>query len=109
MIFSSLQVICHEVSVSEQGSHLIDEHDGENGLVEVLGFPAGRRRETGGLPRTPGSTRLEPCGNSDVGQSSIDKHLREALDSLQNDIELSSLAGPDGNPCGLQDKETLFI
>lgn len=32
------------------GSHLIDEHDGENGLVDVLGFTA--EQERGGLPRT---------------------------------------------------------
>lgn len=42
------------------------------------------------------------CVNSDVGHSSTKFDLREALDSLQNDIELSSLAGTNGNPCGLE-------
>lgn len=39
--------------------------------------------------------------NREVGRSSIKSNLREALDSLQDDIELSSLAGTDGNTCGL--------
>lgn len=41
------------------------------------------------------------CDDSEVGQRSTKFSLREALDSLQDDIELSSLAGTDGNTCGL--------
>lgn len=41
------------------------------------------------------------CENSEVGQRSTKFSLREAWDSLQDDIELSSLAGTDGNTCGL--------
>lgn len=42
------------------------------------------------------------CDNSEVGQSSTNFDLREAFDSLQDDIELSSLAGTNGNPCSLK-------
>lgn len=40
----------------------------------------------------------------EVGQSSAKFNLREALDSLQDDIELSSLAGTNGNTTGLNEK-----
>lgn len=39
--------------------------------------------------------------NTKVGRSSAEGHLREALDSLQDDIELSPLAGTNGNTSGL--------
>ncbi len=57
--------------------------------------------------RTSGSTcgpKWGQCDNSEVGQSSAKFDLREALDSLQDDIELSSLAGTNGNTCGLKTK-----
>lgn len=46
------------------------------------------------------------CDNSKVGQSSAKFNLREACDSLQDDIELGSLAGTDGNTCGLKKNQT---
>lgn len=42
--------------------------------------------------------------NPDLGRSSVELNLREALDSLQDDIELSSLAGTNGNTSGLKNK-----
>lgn len=42
--------------------------------------------------------------NTKVGQSSAECNLREALDSLQDDIELSPLAGTNGNTSGLNEK-----
>lgn len=40
----------------------------------------------------------------EVGQSLAEFNLREALDSFQDDIELSSLAGTNGNTTGLNGK-----
>lgn len=45
-------------------------------------------------------SKCRQCGNGEAGRSSA--NLREAGDSLQNDIELSSLTGTNGNPCGLK-------
>lgn len=90
-------------------AHLIDEHDGENGLVDMFGFAAGekekeRERRQGGegghLAQHVAKIGAD-CDDSEVGQRSTKFSLREALDSLQDDIELSSLAGTDGNTCGL--------
>lgn len=93
--------------------HLIDEHDGENGLVDVPGFAVGEKEREGGRKRKGGQGRHlaqhvagigTQCDNSEVGQSSAKFNLREARDSLQDDIELSSLAGTNGNTCGLKQK-----
>lgn len=104
------------VSVCTKGGrrgipHLIDEHDGENGLVDVLGFAAGaeREREREGRFRKDIWLNMWPkwgqnvaTVNSKVGQSSTKFNLREAWNSLQDDIELGSLAGTNGNSCGLK-------
>lgn len=47
------------------------------------------------------------CDNSEeVGESSVRVDLREAWDSLQDDVKLSSLAGTNWNTCGLNKKIT---
>lgn len=90
-----------------EGPHLVDEHDGENGLVDELGCAAEqkerqrRRGQRGHLAQHVAKMGTE-CGNSKVGESSTKFDLREALDSLQYDIELSSLAGTNRNSCGLK-------
>lgn len=89
--------------------HLIDEHDGENGLVDELGFAAGEKkgervRVRGGHVAQTGAR----CDNSEeVGESSVRVDLREAWDSLQDDVKLSSLAGTNWNTCGLNKKITM--
>lgn len=95
-----------------QGPHLIDEHDWENGLVEKLSYAAEEKKkererrggQRGHLAKHVAKTGTE-CGNSKVGESSTKFDLREAFDSLQNDIELSTLAGTYGNSCGLKKGE----
>lgn len=37
------------------------------------------------------------CDNTKVGRSAAKFNLREASNSFQDDVELSSLAGADGN------------
>lgn len=46
------------------------------------------------------------CDNAKVGRSAAKFNLREASDSFQDDVELSSLAGADGNACGLLRQKT---
>lgn len=53
------------------------------------------------------SKKWEDHDNTEVGQSSAELNLREALDSLQDDIELSSLAGTNGNTSGLKTKQNM--
>lgn len=95
--------------------HLIDEHDGENGLVDVLGFAVGEKEREGGRERQGRHLAQHvaeigtQCDNSEVGQSSAKLNLREACDSLQDDIELSSLAGTNGNTCGLKQKTEVSV
>lgn len=90
---------------AERNPHLIDEHDGKNGLVDEPGFAAGgEERQTkagqkGHLSHV--SKKGKQHNNTKVGRSSAERNLREALDSLQDDIELSPLAGTNGNTSGL--------
>lgn len=86
--------------------HLIDEHDGENGHVDEFGFAAGEkegetwRGQRGHLAQHVAQLGTQ-CDNSEVGESSVRFNLREAWDSFQDDIKLSSLAGTNGNTGGL--------
>lgn len=88
--------------------HLVDEHDGENGLVEEPGFPAvaeTRRVSGGGGGGGGGGRHLSQhvagtgtqCDNSKVGHSAAKFNSRESGHSLHNDIDLGPLAGADGN------------
>lgn len=66
----------------------------------------GRKRERrGGVKRGHLAQHVAQigtqCDNSEVGGSSVRFNLREAWDSFQDDIKLSSLAGTNGNTGGL--------
>lgn len=93
-------------SHAERNPHLVDEHDRENGLIDVPGFAAGgEKRQTKAGQKGHMSHMCPKKGkqhdNTKVGRSSAECNLREALDSLHDDIELSSLAGTNGNTSGL--------
>lgn len=89
--------------------HLIDEHDGEDGLIDVPGGAvSGEDKLDNGRSERTFVSRVFKKGNGatpEVGQSLVEFNLREALDSLQDDIELSSLAGTNGNTSGLNEKK----
>lgn len=99
------------VSLLDRGGwnpHLIDEHDGEDGLIdEPGGAVSGEDKADNGRSERTFVSHVFKKGNGaipEVGQSLVEFNLREALDSLQDDIELSSLAGTDGNTSGLNEK-----
>lgn len=89
--------------------HLIDEHDGKDGLIdEPGGAVSGEDKLDNGRSERTFVSRVFKKGNGatpEVGQSLVEFNLREALDSLQDDIELSSLAGTNGNTSGLNEKK----
>lgn len=91
---------------AQRNPHLVDEHDGENRLVDEPGLAAGGegRQTRAGQKRTSVShvsKKGKRRDTAEVGQSSAEFNLREALDSLQDDVELSSLAGTNGDTSGL--------
>lgn len=89
-------------------SHLIDEHDGEDGLIDEPGSAAsGEDKADNVTSERTFVSHVFKKGNGaipEVGQSLVEFNLREALNSLQDDIELSSLAGTNGNTSGLNEK-----
>lgn len=95
--------------------HLVDEHDGEDGLVEEPGFPAATE-ETWRVSRGRGEgmgAGEDICLNMwpERGHSVTPAkwvtvqhkfNSREAEDSFHDDVDLGPLASADGNTCRLE-------
>lgn len=86
-----------EGSTNDTRTHLIDIHNGENCLIEEFCFAEKEKVEIS----------LAFFLLQNILQWFLRQffYLREARDSLQYDVKLSSLTGTNGNPCSLRENK----